>query len=550
MMALGRQIRDSGNKLPHVLIPVTIVISSLAAGHVSGSTFALSHDTARGPQIEFQTLTTSQVLRFSSGRVQLVTDSGPDRVGSEVVRTFQIMNISDRHVSLSVELSGIPWARAELSRTELGPGETADIFVTGTPDQAGEYQGYLTVYGMGGFLELGMEFVVVVVPAPELDPCLADTPVESPARDGGTSGPPAPAVEEPVMESGDEDSEESPAFIIGLHPDLLGLPMIGDGPGDEVPPPIARPEGEVPLPDTEPDDETGGEPDVPGLEPDDAGETGATDGDQEPEPAAHEDGKSDPCDDNPAVQPQDPVNDCVLPAEEALTEESDDEAEESGECQPAAPPPEGDGDMPDEGETDGMKEEDEETVEDDADDESDGVDGEPQDDVAAGEPDADESNGDADDSGEPDSDGDAEDSDAGQSDGDTDGGESDDAQSGADADDESDQDESSGDTDSGAPDEESGGDIDGDASEEGFDDDADDDESDEETGDIEGDAVVEEEPDSDSDTGAEDPEDVPAPADRPAEPADPPEEAGPGETAQPEAEPGEADDADAGGQTT
>mgnify|MGYP000998071985 CR=1 FL=1 len=511
MRALGRQIRESGAKLPHVLIPVTMVISSLAAGHVTGSTFALSHDAAEAEALQFQTLTTSQVLRFSSGRVQLLAHSGPDRVGSEVVRTFQIMNISDRHVSLSVELTGIPWAQATLSQNVLGPGETADIVVSGTPDQPGEYQGYLIVYGMGGFLELDMEFTVVVIPAP--DPCRPDIPPALPAVDPDPPGPPEEEVEE----------TESPEVIIGLHPDLLGLP------GDVAVRPLPDPEprDEVGLPDVQLDDERVNEsadseagasiakPDA--AEPD--AEPEVAEADPEPEAAeggeesaapdatsrpgaVQSPGRADPCGDDAGAPAPDPVNECVPHVEALPTEESTEVTEGSDECAAAAPPAEGEGVGSGDGETDGRTDEGEEPAPGSPGDESEDSEEAPEG-FADGKSGGDESGGDE--SGDDQSGGDAG--------GDTSGG--DDSDDGAGSDDDG----------AGSDDDGSGGDAEGDESA------GDEDETAEPGGD---------------DTGSEESGDESGAEDSGGEAGDGGSDAG----GEPAGDADDADDAGAGGQTT
>lgn len=390
MRALGRQIRESGSRLPLVLIPVTMVISSLAAGHVTGATFALNQDVGQAQSIQFQALTTSQVLRFTSGRVQLVEDGGPDQVGSEVVRVFRIMNISDRRVDLSVELTGIPWARAALSRSVLGPGETAEIVVSGTPDQPGQYQGYLTVYGMGGFLELGMEFTVVIVPAP--DPC---RPAEWPApgaRGGEASG-------DPVREPDPEETEESGA-VIGLHPDLLGLPV------DDAPEPAAaEPDGEPEAPEAA--DEAGhepgegaGEPAAPGDDgsASESGDEAVPSGDGVDGGAAAPPDTTDPCADAPGGQLPDPAPDCGVPAEAVVEEEEGEQAAEPDDCAPAAAPPDDEAAEPGDGDQDGRKEEDEDAAGEPVEDDAEGT-GDPHDDELTEGDTAGEPEDDADDSG-------------------------------------------------------------------------------------------------------------------------------------------------------
>jgi len=201
MQALGLRVKESGGKLPFLLIPVTIVVSSLAAGHVTGSTLALSQDTDRGPNVEFRTLTTDEVLRFTSGRLKLLSHPAEETVGSEIRRTFHVLNISNRRVSLKAELTGIPWATVELSQTEIGPGEVAEIIVRGTPEEPGDYKGELTVYGMGGFLELAQQFAIHVLPAPEEDVC---APADL-AGDQGQDGVPATDQQTPDGEAIERD---------------------------------------------------------------------------------------------------------------------------------------------------------------------------------------------------------------------------------------------------------------------------------------------------------------------------------------------------------
>lgn len=400
MRALGRQIRGAGSKLPFVLIPVTMVISSLTAGQVTGSTFALSYDAVHASGIEFQALTTSQVLRFASGRVQLLDDAGPDRVGSEVVRIFRVMNISDRRVSLSVELTGIPWARAELSRSVLGPGETAEIIVSGTPDAPGEYRGYLTVYGMGRFLELSMEFTVVVLPMP--DPCRPDEWPRPRAGGGEVPGDPI-GVPEP----------EAPEPIIGLHPDLLGLPADSfEEPADAV--------SQAPAPaETQPD---GGaeDPEAAGGEGEGAGEPSGGEVGEASEAGHHEEGAdpvapapsgtTDPCADPPVTGLPEPAPDCGPPAQAVMTEEDGDQPEESGDCSPGAAPPDDQTARPGDGPVDGRPEEQEDPAEDSADGGGDSPqDGSPEDEAGV-QP------GDDDEGGEPD--GDPAEGDGNESDGD------------------------------------------------------------------------------------------------------------------------------------
>lgn len=337
-----------------------MVLSSLAAGRVAGSTFALMQDVAHAPEMEFRALTTAEVLRFTSERVQLLEGAGPDRAGSEVVRVFRIMNISDRHVSLSVELTGIPWARAALSRSVLGPGETAEIVVSGTPEEPGEYRGYLTVYGMGGFLELGMEFTIVVLPAEELDPCRPadgqpEAGIDLPAGQttAGEAGPadPPDAAEPTDSMSVDQPGEESP------DPEPAGVEVDDDG--------LAA--------------EAGGEA---------SGEVGDPGGDAFTTP-----GDADPCREAPVEPLPVAVEECLPSHDAALTEPEAGEAEEPGGCAPAAaPPPDGEEPAPQDGAVDGRTEEEQPAAEPGGDG-SDGAGEQSEEDFAESETDAGESGG-------------------------------------------------------------------------------------------------------------------------------------------------------------
>jgi hypothetical protein len=146
-----------------------------------------------------------------------------------------VRNTALRTLDLHVALSGAPGLMAEVSPAVLKPGETAEVFISGTVAKPGALRGQIIFTALGGFVRRKVSLTGEVKAPAAVAPTPAE-PIPVPAEPIPVPAEPIPAPAEPIP---------APAEPIPAPAEPMPAPIITIPPAGPIRRPVSRP---TPLP--------------------------------------------------------------------------------------------------------------------------------------------------------------------------------------------------------------------------------------------------------------------------------------------------------------
>lgn len=273
------------------MAPVAITLSSMAVARL-GSTYALQAARTEEPAtVTIRSLAASDAFSIDSDALEITVTEGVP-VGN--LHLLNVRNTVGRQLKLEVEFDGVPALKAHVRAGSLKKSDDTRVWLTGKPETTpGEYNAFLIISAMDGYLTEKVPITVTVLPRPKkvvtVERCLPGTgPDEEPVT-RLNEGEPAP--DQLSHESADESQADSPPAEAApgvAHEDAEPLTEIvteivwldcSEGAAGEESSLSETPEGPVP-----PGDDPAPMPPVEGARPEDE-EPGDSDEDAAEEPA-------------------------------------------------------------------------------------------------------------------------------------------------------------------------------------------------------------------------------------------------------------------------
>jgi len=288
------------------MAPVAITLSSIAVTRL-GSTYALHASRVEDPvTVTIRSLAASDAFTIDADTLEITVTEGVP-VGN--LHLLNVRNIAGRQLKFEAEFDGVPKLTAHVAASSLKRGDDSGIWLTGKPElPPGEYNAFLLIEAMDGFLSERIPVTVTVLPRPKkvatVERCLPGTgPDDEPAAQMNED---LPALDQPLHESAEEPQVNSPPAEAAPEAALEAAPKVAhedaeplteivteivwidcsEGAASEEPAVQATPEGPVPpgddpaplhpADDAKPEDgEPGDSEEDPAEEPADEPETPA-----------------------------------------------------------------------------------------------------------------------------------------------------------------------------------------------------------------------------------------------------------------------------------
>lgn len=179
-----------------LLLPLA-VLALATAGPAMPATYA--RQATAGPGVAYsqiRTMSSDGALDLSSRRLHL----GTVTAGQSTAGGLQVRNTSPRSLPLTVTVAGAPGFTVSISPGVIGPGQTAQIHVSGTPGHAGKVAGQVVVSAFAnGFLSLSVPLTAEVkAPVAPAAPAVTNSKASAgkpavPRSTPGAAKQPAPA---------------------------------------------------------------------------------------------------------------------------------------------------------------------------------------------------------------------------------------------------------------------------------------------------------------------------------------------------------------------
>jgi hypothetical protein len=162
---------------------------------------------------------------------------------------LSVRNTALRTLELHVAVSGAPGLMAEVSPAVLKPGETAEVFISGTVEKLGALRGQISITALDGFVRRKVSLTgevkapAAAAPAPAVPIPTPAEPIPTPAEPIPTPAEPIPTPAEPIPTPA--EPIPTPAEPIPTPAEPIPAPIITIPPAGPIQRPVIRP---TPLP--------------------------------------------------------------------------------------------------------------------------------------------------------------------------------------------------------------------------------------------------------------------------------------------------------------